>query len=40
VIRIGAHGHLNRASRLGEWDEGRRLLTAFVAGLGHRLPAN
>jgi predicted alpha/beta hydrolase family esterase len=40
VIRIGAHGHLNRASRLGEWDEGRRLLTAFVAGLGHRLPAS
>lgn len=38
LVNVGAHGHLNRASRLGEWDEGRRLLTAFVAGLGEMLP--
>ncbi|NNC10928.1 serine hydrolase family protein [Planctomonas sp. JC2975] len=38
VITVGPHGHLNRASRLGEWDEGRRLLTAFAAGLGRRIP--
>ncbi|QDZ14062.1 RBBP9/YdeN family alpha/beta hydrolase [Humibacter ginsenosidimutans] len=37
-IDVGQHGHLNRASRLGEWDEGQRLLTAFAAGLGVRLP--
>ena len=39
LINVGPHGHLNRASRLGEWDEGRRLLTAFVAGTGRALPA-
>lgn len=39
IVNVGAHGHLNRASRLGEWDEGRRLLTAFVAGTGRALPA-
>ncbi|MGA0566258.1 RBBP9/YdeN family alpha/beta hydrolase [Rathayibacter sp. KR2-224] len=38
VVNVGPHGHLNRASRLGEWDEGRRLLTAFVAGMGSALP--
>ncbi|MGN6126177.1 MAG: RBBP9/YdeN family alpha/beta hydrolase [Humibacter sp.] len=38
LIGVGPHGHLNRASRLGEWEEGRRLLTAFAAGLGKALP--
>jgi len=34
LLSVGARGHLNSASRLGEWSEGRVLLTAFVAGLG------
>lgn len=38
LVNVGQHGHLNRASRLGEWDEGRRLLTAFAAGTGTVLP--
>ncbi|MGO4595074.1 RBBP9/YdeN family alpha/beta hydrolase [Leifsonia sp. 2TAF2] len=32
-ISVGEHGHLNSASGLGSWSEGRNLLTAFVAGL-------
>jgi uncharacterized protein len=38
LVNVGPHGHLNRASRLGEWDDGRRLLTAFAAGTGTLLP--
>jgi len=33
-VSVGAHGHLNSASGLGEWREGRNLLTAFTAGMG------
>ncbi|MRG59747.1 serine hydrolase family protein [Agromyces sp. CFH 90414] len=33
VVSVGAHGHLNAASGLGDWPEGRRLLAAFAAGL-------
>ena len=33
-VSVGAHGHLNSASGLGEWSEGRNLLTAFTAGMG------
>lgn len=37
LISVGARGHINAASGLGAWDEGRALLTAFAAGLGgHR----
>lgn len=32
-VSVGNHGHLNSASGLGAWSEGRNLLTAFVAGL-------
>ena len=31
---VGARGHLNAASGLAQWDEGRALFTAFTAGLG------
>jgi predicted alpha/beta hydrolase family esterase len=31
-ISVGPHGHLNSASGLGSWIEGRNLLTAFLAG--------
>ncbi|MFD0850626.1 RBBP9/YdeN family alpha/beta hydrolase [Actinomadura adrarensis] len=31
-ISIGLAGHINSASRLGRWDSGRALLTAFIAG--------
>jgi predicted alpha/beta hydrolase family esterase len=33
LVEIGAHGHINGASGLGDWPEGRRLLAAFAAGL-------
>jgi serine hydrolase len=33
LIVAGAHGHLNAASGLGEWPQGRDLLNAFCAGL-------
>jgi uncharacterized protein len=32
-ISVGRRGHLNSASGLGSWSEGRNLLTAFTAGL-------
>ena len=32
-VSVGAAGHLNSASGLGDWDTGRNLLTAFVAGM-------
>ena len=33
-VSIGRRGHINSASGLGSWREGRNLLTAFAAGLG------
>jgi predicted alpha/beta hydrolase family esterase len=33
-ISVGRRGHVNSDSGLGTWPEGRRLLTAFSAGLG------
>lgn len=33
LIRLGHLGHINAASGLGEWEEGRRLLDCFLAGL-------
>ncbi|MCY1643334.1 RBBP9/YdeN family alpha/beta hydrolase [Methylorubrum sp. SL192] len=35
IIDVGALGHVNSASGLGAWLEGRRLLTAFRSG-AHR----
>ena len=32
-IDVGPRGHINSASGLGAWREGRNLLTAFAAGL-------
>lgn len=37
LIDIGAQGHLNAASSIGEWTQGRNLLTAFEAGLSKKL---
>ncbi|MCA2224314.1 alpha/beta hydrolase [Nonomuraea sp. NEAU-L178] len=31
-VSVGSAGHINSASRLGRWDFGRALLTAFTAG--------
>ncbi|TMR91114.1 RBBP9/YdeN family alpha/beta hydrolase [Nonomuraea basaltis] len=31
-VSVGLAGHINSASRLGRWDFGRALLTAFTAG--------
>jgi predicted alpha/beta hydrolase family esterase len=36
LIDVGARGHINLASNLGAWNEGRRLLDEFVARLGQR----
>ncbi len=33
-VSAGRAGHINSASRLGRWDLGRALLTAFTAGTG------
>lgn len=33
IVEIGAHGHINGASGLGDWAQGRMLLDAFRAGL-------
>ncbi|WP_175856634.1 alpha/beta hydrolase [Burkholderia anthina] len=33
-VVLGARGHLNAASGLAAWDEGRALFAAFTAGLG------
>lgn len=33
VVEIGARGHVNADSGLGDWPEGRRLFDAFRAGL-------
>ncbi|HET9955631.1 MAG TPA: alpha/beta hydrolase [Polyangiaceae bacterium] len=32
-VSVGDKGHINLASNLGEWEEGRRLLNDFVATL-------
>lgn len=37
LVDIGEKGHINEDSRLGNWQEGRRLLTAFEAGLRKRI---
>lgn len=31
IINIGANGHINGASNLGDWPEGRRILEEFCA---------
>ena len=33
LISVGPVGHINSASGLGRWEDGRALLTAFTAGL-------
>lgn len=44
LVVAGALGHMNEASNMGYWPEGRALLAAFRTGLGmsepHRLPAS
>lgn len=35
VVSVGAAGHLNSASGLGDWPAGWALVTAFRAGLGN-----
>lgn len=37
-ISIGRQGHVNSASGLGAWPEGRRLLAAFSAGTANASP--
>ncbi len=32
LVEMGAHGHLNAASNLGDWPEGMRLLARLAAG--------
>ena len=36
LVEVGALGHINSYSGLGEWAEGRQLLKAFCAGLPKR----
>ncbi|NNH04050.1 RBBP9/YdeN family alpha/beta hydrolase [Microbacterium ulmi] len=36
LVDVGPQGHLNEASGIQDWSEGRRLLTAFVAGCRRR----
>jgi predicted alpha/beta hydrolase family esterase len=33
LVNVGARGHINLESRLGEWSEGRALLESFAASL-------
>ena len=33
-VSVGAQGHINAESGLGDWPDGRNLLTAFCAGAG------
>jgi uncharacterized protein len=35
LIKLGALGHINSASNLGAWSQGRALIDAFCAGLHH-----
>jgi hypothetical protein len=30
LVNVGMHGHINAESSLGDWPEGRRLLTEIV----------
>ncbi len=34
IANVGERGHINLASHIGAWDEGRALFDRFVAGLG------
>ncbi|MEV8097572.1 alpha/beta fold hydrolase [Kitasatospora sp. NPDC085879] len=34
LVELGAHGHINSASGLGDWPEGRRLLADLTAAAG------
>jgi uncharacterized protein len=34
LVDLGDVGHINGAIGLGDWAQGRSLLTAFCAGLG------
>ena len=36
LAEVGQRGHINLASNLGVWDEGRALFDRFVVGLGDR----
>lgn len=36
LVNVGERGHINLASNIGAWDEGRALFDRFVAGLGGR----
>jgi predicted alpha/beta hydrolase family esterase len=36
IIVAGPLGHINSASDLGRWDQGRNLLEAFTAGFKTR----
>ena len=33
LVSVGLHGHLNSASGLGDWADGRERLTAFISGV-------
>jgi predicted alpha/beta hydrolase family esterase len=34
LVSIGASGHINASSKLGEWPQGKALLNDFVRSLG------
>jgi uncharacterized protein len=36
LINIGASGHINASSNLGEWPQGKSLLNSFASSLGLR----
>jgi predicted alpha/beta hydrolase family esterase len=36
LVEVGALGHINAESGVGDWPQGRILLTAFCAGMGWR----
>jgi hypothetical protein len=38
--RLGAVGHLNRASGFGDWPEAERLVDELIAGSVHPRPAD
>ncbi|WP_339108542.1 alpha/beta hydrolase [Thioclava sp. GXIMD4216] len=38
LVEIGALGHVNAASGVGRWPQGRTLLSDFLAGLGNTRP--
>lgn len=39
VVEVGELGHINEASGLGDWPQGKTLLMAFAAGLRINLPS-